>query len=185
MTEISDQKVTYLENYRAKDAEDLDRATRLNTAAQRIKFHQSQNGMETAVDVEGLARSFGIMVKRIAPPDADPDFDGRIRRCDDGQSFVIEINKDNPAAVQRFTIAHELSHAILHPESIGPDGLYRLKKKGHRHDIRERQADALGAEIVLPARRLRMTIDRIGSDCRSIAVEYGVSVKAVEIRLGH
>jgi Zn-dependent peptidase ImmA (M78 family) len=54
---------------------------------------------------------------------------------------VILIGEHVPAERQRFTMAHELGHAVMHDQAGS--------------DEQERQADAFAGEFLLPAKRLR------------------------------
>ncbi|SFF55308.1 Zn-dependent peptidase ImmA, M78 family [Curtobacterium sp. YR515] len=55
---------------------------------------------------------------------------------------VVLVGEHVPAERQRFTIAHELGHAVMHNDAGG--------------DEQERQADAFAGEFLLPGRKLRV-----------------------------
>ena len=80
---------------------------------------------QTPVDLAGLARHFGLVVKAAT---LDPGKSGEIRPSGGG-SYIIKVNRHDSVGRQRFTVAHEIAHFLLHREHIGTgisdDALYR------------------------------------------------------------
>src|SRR5271167_4485521 len=82
------------------------------------------------IDVYAIARELQI---EVYPEKGWPnDLSGRIERDTrfGGQSgYAIYINGDHAETRQRFTLAHEIAHFILHKDNIGDgiadDALYR------------------------------------------------------------
>ncbi|MFL6125421.1 helix-turn-helix domain-containing protein [Actinophytocola sp.] len=62
-----------------------------------------------------------------------------VSTCPPNEDPVVLLNVGTPAERQRFTLAHELGHAVLHPVP---------------HPEQEKQANAFAAELLLPAREL-------------------------------
>ncbi|PZU81273.1 MAG: hypothetical protein DI528_21565 [Shinella sp.] len=104
-------------------------------------------------------------------------------------NFLIKVNKNDSARRQRFTVAHELAHYLLHRDQIGggieDDVLYRSKLS----DAREAQANRLAADLLMPDRLVNEWIDK----ARALQVEdivgfladkFNVSEAAMKIRLG-
>lgn len=109
-----------------------------------------------------LARALGVPIKAAT---LGPGISGEIRPGErDG--FVIRINRHDPAKRQRFTVAHEIAHFLLHRDEIGTgiedDVLYRSSLS----DRREQQANRLAADILMPNDLL--------ADAREAAEEKGV-----------
>ncbi|WP_298136344.1 ImmA/IrrE family metallo-endopeptidase [Acidiferrobacter sp.] len=134
------------------------------------------------VDVGGLAHDFGISVIRKDWPD---DLSGAIGKDDKG--YFIVVNAKHSEERQRFTIAHEIAHYVLHRDRIGKDGikdglLYRSKLS----DIDERAANRLAADILMPADMLgRAAADAGGlKNLDQVAANLKVSRTALSIRLG-
>jgi hypothetical protein len=92
-----------------------------------------------------LARALGVPIKAST---LAPGISGEIRPSGDG--FVIRVNRHDPIKRQRFTVAHELAHFLLHRNEIGngiaDDVLYRSSLS----DRREQQANRLAADILMP-----------------------------------
>ena len=109
-----------------------------------------------------LARALGVPIKAAT---LGPGISGEIRPDADG-CFVIRINRHDPAKRQRFTVAHELAHYLLHRDEIGTgiedDVLYRSSLS----DRREQQANRLAADILMPGELL--------AEAREAAEEKGV-----------
>lgn len=88
-----------------------------------------------------------------------------------GRPIIVLSRKGNPMR-QRFSVAHELGHLLLHPEPAPGDS---------RH---EREANVFAAELLMPGDEI---IDRLPSpvditDLKEIADGYGVSVAALAYR---
>ena len=79
------------------------------------------------VDIISLCKDLGLRVFRVQ--NWTQAMSGMIRKDAEGETFSIYVNATHSNTRQRFTIAHELAHWILHRELIGDgvldDGLYR------------------------------------------------------------
>lgn len=107
-----------------------------------IEAHQDS----TPVKLSQLARALGVPVKAAT---LAPGISGEIRP--EGEGFTIRINRHDPSKRQRFTVAHELAHFLLHADQIEAGGiaddvLYRSTLS----DRREAQANRLAADILMP-----------------------------------
>lgn len=115
---------------------------------------------------------------------------GQIRR-DDGR-YVIRVNRNEARQRQRFTIAHELAHYLLHRHIIdsSPDGIMDnvLYRSGAPERI-EYEANRLAADLVMP---MDLIEKKLNEDFRgvvteatieSLAASFEVSKAAMEIRL--
>lgn len=63
---------------------------------------------------------------------------------------VVVINGDQPPAVRRFTLAHELMHRVLHAQRGTPP----LDLRAATYDLTEMEANVGGAALLMPARWL-------------------------------
>lgn len=140
------------------------------------------------VKVGALARELGLVVKvgtldygksgQIAPDSEAP--------C----GFAIRVNRHESKERQRFTLAHEIAHFLLHRDKIKngiyENTLYRADGISNREEI---EANRLAADILMPreglANRLR-GINTAADDelAEQLASEFQVSKPAMEIRLG-
>lgn len=138
------------------------------------------------VDVERLALEIGLKVHRDAS--LGPEISGKIVKATPPlggfAGYAIFINYTHPQGRQRFTIAHEIAHFVLHRDLIGDgvsdDALYRSKL----NEWYETQANRLAADILLPANLVREAYKRDGlKSFAALATRFDVSVDAIRIRL--
>ncbi|MDQ3076915.1 MAG: ImmA/IrrE family metallo-endopeptidase [bacterium] len=100
-------------------------------------------GKETGyVDVVRVANDLNIAV--LAAPFED-SFNAQISFTPEN-GYELLVNENHPIGRQRFSIAHELGHFILHNTEIVELG--KLNRDGD--SIMEEEADALAAEILMP-----------------------------------
>ena len=116
---------------------------------------------------------------------------GMITYDEEEEVFVIHYNNQKPRTRQRFTIAHELAHFLVHREEIVKNGhLARGKTSGYTNG-KEAQANFLAAEILMPMDKIKEKVKEIketqGTNdsvpIAKIAKEFEVSAQAMEIRL--
>lgn len=131
-----------------------------------------------------LARALGVPIKAAT---LAPGISGEIRPS--GNGFVIRINRHDPIKRQRFTVAHELAHFLLHRDQIGngitDDVLYRSTLS----DRREQQANRLAADILMPEALLteaQQAADEkgVGDAALYLSDLFAVSEAAMRIRTG-
>ena len=85
------------------------------------------------VNVEGLALELGLKVHRDAS--MVPEISGKIMKASPPMGgpagYAIFVNYTHSRGRQRFTIAHEIAHFVLHRDLIGDgiadDALYKSK----------------------------------------------------------
>lgn len=140
------------------------------------------------IKLSRIADSIGGV--RIVSAPLPKGISGEIRPDPDGQAaFLIKVNKNDSARRQRFTVAHELAHYLLHRDQIGngisDDVLYRSKLS----DNREAQANRLAAELLMPDSLISEWIDKakalqIEDIVGFLADKFNVSEAAMKIRLG-
>jgi Zn-dependent peptidase ImmA (M78 family) len=109
---------------------------------------------------------------------------------------VIGVNSKHSETRQRFTMAHELGHFILHKHSgihVDEDDFFvrfRDENSGLGTEPEEREANAFAAELLMPrqfveadvrTRQRFSMLDETG--LRDLAKRYGVSLQACMLRL--
>jgi len=143
--------------------------------------HQSS----VPVKLGEIAKDFGLQVKLATLP---ANISGQIK--EDINVVTIKINRHDVKARQRYTLAHEIAHFLLHKhllrEGISDDVLYRSTQS---NEI-EAEANRLASDIIMPEK----VIDELykkhykgKKDAQlyeSIAAELEVSTTALKIRLG-
>jgi Zn-dependent peptidase ImmA (M78 family) len=111
-----------------------------------------------------------------------------------GAAAVIGVERRQSVHRQRFTIAHELGHFLLHQgDQVHVDRHFRLNFRSARsataEDVEEIEANAFAAAILMPEKFLRIDAARLQfdiedeNDVRTLAAKYNVSSQAMAIRL--
>jgi Zn-dependent peptidase ImmA (M78 family) len=132
------------------------------------------------VDVYGLADALNLTVRRRDFPDS---ISGKIERGRLFGGFVISVNQNHSPTRQRFTLAHEIAHYILHRDKIGDgiidDALYR----SNRGDSIEREANFFAATILMPAPLVIAAFRGGNRSIAGISKQFDVSYAVAEIRM--
>jgi IrrE N-terminal-like domain len=145
------------------------------------KYHS-----EAPVDILGLARELGINVWGM---DLLPNISGKIfRDAKNGGSsgFSIAVNRSEAPVRQRFTIAHEIAHFLLHRHlleskgSLIDDTMYRSGLSS----AEEVAANKMAAHILMPFSLINALVNSGVNDVASLAARLQVSKTAMAIRLG-
>ena len=140
------------------------------------------------VPIEKIVKGHGIIV--CALPGAEEVSGAIIRR--DGRA-VIAINPTHHPNRQRFTLAHEFAHFILHSgdidEHVDQDFKvnWRNAESSKAVNWEEIAANQFAAELLMPTDFLRSDLNTIGpinpNSVKLLASRYAVSRTAMEIRL--
>lgn len=145
------------------------------------------------VDPEKIAKKFQIKVLRL--PFKNLNVSGGLVRKSKSGKPVIFVNKANHLNRQRFTIAHELGHYILHSTAnIHLDEkmvFFRDENSSSATNINEIQANQFAAELLMPKTILVEDVKNylvngkeINSDIiNDLAIKYKVSQQSLLIRL--
>lgn len=144
--------------------------------------------VKVPVDLERIAEFFGAEVRR--EPDFADDFSGMVYRAD-GHA-IIAVNKHHSLNRQRFTLAHEIGHLVLHAdEALHVDGTIvgmRDPRASQGTSDKEIEANIFAAHLLMPSHFLAKDL-RKGFDIEDdqlvgqLARKYKVSVQAMSLRL--
>lgn len=107
---------------------------------------------------------------------------------------AIGVNQSHHPNRQRFTVAHELGHYILHrtESSVFIDSTYTFYRDSNSSDgktLQEIQANAFAAELLMPETIIRDHLKTYEVDLydarevANLASKFGVSEQALTIRL--
>lgn len=141
------------------------------------------------VPVETLAKSLGL---KVTPHVLPENISGMLEPVPGG-GFRIIVNAFHPATRQRFTIAHELGHYILHRHLIGTglgdDRAYRSADTGRYRNMaigpqQETEANRFAASLLMPTELVKQLQEEGINDPSVIARRLGVSPQAYHIRMG-
>ena len=110
-----------------------------------------------------------------------------------GDSFLLTINATDPDTRQRFTLAHEIGHYMLHRHLVG-DGLdddraYRSTEVGKYHNTligpkEEREANKFAANLLMPRDAINREWAKDDITVSQMSRLFGVSEHAMSIRVG-
>ena len=142
---------------------------------------------ETPVRLGALAKELGLLVLSST---LQPGISGEIKRDINAPAgYLIRVNRHESKVRQRFSLAHEIAHFLLHREFIGDGITDDILYRSGLPDIKETEANRLAADILMPwgiiEDRLKAykNLD-MESRIQKIADDLGVSTTAMEIRLG-
>ena len=141
------------------------------------------------VPVEALAKS---LAARVSYSPFEGDISGMVFRHED--QVIIGVNSLHHPNRQRFTIAHEIGHMILHKGvEMHVDRAYRVNLRddlsSQAVDPDEIQANRFAAELLMPEHMLiedlkGKEIDFENEvDLRRLSLKYQVSLQALTLRL--
>ena len=143
---------------------------------------------EIPVDLDKLARTLGLSVVRKPMPD---DISGEITRFGE-DSYIIAINSTHPMTRQRFTLAHELGHYVLHRYLLGngvtDNKAYRAVPGGPHSNPNitngeETEANRFAASLLMPDPSVQR-LKAAGLTPEQMAEKFQVSISTMRIRLG-
>lgn len=131
-------------------------------------------------DLDGMAEALGAEV--LLDQAMGNDVSGKIERH--GKGYRITINGNDHPRRQRFTLAHELAHLILHRDLIGDgvvdNAMYRSKTLSNAI---ESQANRFAADLLMPARLVRQFWREGIKSVAQMAAKFDVSTAAARIRI--
>jgi Zn-dependent peptidase ImmA (M78 family) len=143
------------------------------------------------VDLDRIAQYLGVPIRREF---LNGDISGFLYRKDEQAAIVVNRRQNLPR--QRFTIAHEIGHYLLHDKhgEIHVDRAFALKfRRGSMpvgSDPEEIQANAFAAALLMPKDLLKadlLSYERCGviddTTIQTLAERYGVSIQALLIQL--
>ena len=135
------------------------------------------------INVVGIAGAFGL---KVYLDDLEQGISGKIikdREHGGASGYSIVINSNEAPNRQRFTIAHEIGHYLLHRDRIGDgltdDALYRSGLS----TMEEVRANRLAADILMPYDLVERSIKQGVKNVEDLAALFRVSVQAMRVRL--
>jgi IrrE N-terminal-like domain len=142
---------------------------------------------EIPVPVGRMAQELGLKVSlaSLSPSisgliEPDPEAPGRFR---------IRVNRYESGERQRFTIAHEIAHFLLHREHIHNGIVDTVMYRSSLSSSREAEANRLAADIIMPMPRVMEELRSLGgkrdeATAVVLARAFKVSLPAMKVRLG-
>ena len=146
---------------------------------------------DAPVPIEQLIRGQGIIVRLMDLKDVS----GLVVR--DKEHTVIGVNRAHAHTRRRFTLAHELAHAVLHEgQEVHYDKDFRVDFRSGISslgvEVVEMEANFFAASILMPCRFLEadplvgeLDFEAEDDKIKKLAARYKVSPHAMSIRLGN
>lgn len=141
------------------------------------------------IDVEELASKCGVETIRKA---LDNNISGLLVTLKSGSSYIV-INSIHSSTRQRFSIAHEFAHYLLHKNTadvfVDNSVFFRDTRSSTGHDRKEVQANKLAAELLMPEKFIIKEVGKSFIDLHDeaklieLANKFDVSSHAMTIRL--
>lgn len=158
------------QNYRSSESAGNDLASTMDRL-KRTGF------LKPPVDVHAIAEYLGVDVIEEA---MDDELSGYIEPRQSG--WLIGVNAYHHENRQRFTIAHELGHFLLHKPSKRHVDVTFARRSGGR-DQSENEADKFAAILLMPEDEVRRVISEGLTSLEQLASKFGVSVLAARFRV--
>jgi Zn-dependent peptidase ImmA (M78 family) len=157
-------------------------------ALERLRLTRYSGG---SVDIERVAGQLGATV-RFGPYEGE--LAGMLIRS--GGRPVIAVNSAHHRNRQRFTIAHECGHLILHSDrDVFVDRSFSILRRDENsskaENYMEVEANQFAAEILMPASFLKRDLVRFNIDLEDdsqiavLAKKYSVSAQAMSYRVAN
>lgn len=138
------------------------------------------------VDVMGIANDLGLKVWKTGLP---KNISGKIFRDSDhgGPSgFSIVVNSEEKSVRQRFTVAHEIAHFLLHRHLLESKGALvdDIMYRSGLSTSEEVAANKMAAHILMPFSLINSLVNSGITNVADLAKALEVSKTAMAIRLG-
>jgi Zn-dependent peptidase ImmA (M78 family) len=141
------------------------------------------------VPVEDIAKKKGVMIRRGS---VEARVSGFLYRNEGRGHALIGVNAVQHPNRQRFTIAHELGHLLLHAGDDVHVDKHRDDVSSQGTDLEEIESNLFAAELLMPAKFLAEDLKGHGAlhllneeKVYSLAKRYKVSQQAMALRLSH
>lgn len=129
------------------------------------------------LDVNSLAKALSLRVEYKVLSD---DISGMLEKKN--EKWVVVVNSLHHKNRQRFTIAHEIAHFLLHrdkEESFVDKAFFRSDDGVGGI---EAEANKFAASILMPREEFVFYVRNVSNELKKVADEFGVSTAAVKVR---
>lgn len=130
-------------------------------------------------DIEDLLIKLAFNVNR---EELDGDLSGYIEKRHSG--WVIGLNKYQSPRRQRFTMAHELGHYVMHKAHLEKKGRWEdeLLMRSDERNLIEKQANEFASDLLMPKKEFQAAIKNGINDVEKLADRFAVSIAAARYR---
>jgi Zn-dependent peptidase ImmA (M78 family) len=153
----------------------------LDSPEQVVKYYQQMGlPMDSSIPIEAIIESNGELILSFKDLGIN---DAYIKRIADDK-FEIAVNSKHHPNRQRFSMAHEYAHYLLHRGKINlmPEGERILHRNGDRNSI-EYQANTFAAELLMPEGLVSQAFHLSDGNLTKMASELRVSKESLKYRL--
>ena len=150
-------------------------------SVQEVREFAEKNGVSLLpLDIKALVKLFNV---QLFEEDMD-GLSGYIEKRSD--RWFIGINQYDHPRRQRFTIAHELAHFLLHKEIMETQGGRHedtiMMRDGSANQI-EKEANHYASELLMPENEIRRLVREGVNTIESLASRFDTSTAAMRYRL--
>lgn len=139
------------------------------------------------VDLTSIARDLNLDVYKA---NFREPISGKIERA--ARKYAIYVNKQHSYERQRFTLAHEIAHFVLHQDFIDNEICDNVLYRSHLPTQCEMETNRLVANMLMPAEKIKQLIHNLeANDAYSphtildiLAEKFEVSKYVMSLRLG-
>jgi len=98
--------------------------------------------------------------------------------------WVIGLNKYQSPRRQRFTMAHEFGHFVLHKSQLEKRGRWEdeLLMRSDERNLIEKQANEFASELLMPKKEFEAAVKNGEDDVDKLANRFEVSIAAARYR---
>lgn len=134
---------------------------------------------QAPVDVYGMAHALGVAVVKA---ELEDNISGKIE-CEIFGPCKITVNSSHSETRQRFTVAHEIAHFVLHRDLIGDGIIDNALYRSLQPDPIERQANRYAASLLMPVHLVKKAWEGGSQDEYALAEAFDVSSAVAKIRM--
>lgn len=155
----------------------------MNIAAEARKLRDKElgSGSAKATPVIAIAQTLGYVVTEFKPDKGTENILGAISH----NPKTIYVNADQIPSRKRFTIAHEIGHAVLHADQVESDGIVDYRGSmdyGYEGEAKEREANQFAAALLMPSDLFESLWIAYQNDLSSVSEHLQVSKEAAKYR---
>lgn len=106
-------------------------------------------------------------------------------KIDDFRDFTITLANHTGPLRDRFTIAHELGHYMLHylyPRQVQQRPLTKVMAERYGFGLSETEANVFAACFLMPEKEYRTEYKKLGGAHTELSIIFGVSTRASKLR---
>jgi Zn-dependent peptidase ImmA (M78 family) len=150
----------------------------IDTPEKLLTFARQKGLTIVPLDVEGVAEALDIDIKKQS---LESELSGILRKIPESDKWELLINAKHHPNRQRYTIAHEIGHYLLH-RHLQLEFQDRIFFRGADSSKEELQANSFASEVLIPESDFRQMVSEGKNKVDELAQKFGVSTLALRIR---